>query len=92
MTIFVLEPLGFRKLSHSSEMRNDALVHREGLEGQTKIIQRLNTQRVQYIYSSGLFTYFSPGKGMVFAILNKTIIHVYIVYRYSNGHQHHHCL
>ena len=29
--MFVLKPLGFRKLSHSSEMRNDALMHRVGL-------------------------------------------------------------
>ena len=32
MTIFVLNPLGFRKLNHSSEMQNDALMHRKGLE------------------------------------------------------------
>ena len=25
--------IGLRKLSHSSEMRNDALMHREGLKG-----------------------------------------------------------
>ena len=30
MTIFVLKPLGFRKLGHYSEMQNDALVYREG--------------------------------------------------------------
>ena len=28
--IFVLKPPGFRKLIHSSEMLNDALMHREG--------------------------------------------------------------
>ena len=28
--IFVLNPVGFRKLSHSSEIENDALMHREG--------------------------------------------------------------
>ena len=33
ITIFVLESLGFRKLSHASEMQNDALMHREGLKG-----------------------------------------------------------
>ena len=33
MISFVLKPLGFRKLSHSKEMRNDALKHREGLKG-----------------------------------------------------------
>ena len=33
MKIFVLKPLGFKKLSHSLEMRNDALMHREGLKG-----------------------------------------------------------
>ena len=33
MQICVLKPPGFRKLSHSSEMRNDALMHREGLKG-----------------------------------------------------------
>ena len=33
MKISVLKPLGFRKLSHSAEMRNDALMHREGLKG-----------------------------------------------------------
>ena len=33
MKIFVLKPAGFRKLSHSSEMQNDALMHREGLKG-----------------------------------------------------------
>ena len=33
MEIFVLKPLGFRKLSHSSEMRNDALMHRDRLKG-----------------------------------------------------------
>ena len=33
MKIFVLKPLGFRKLSYSSDMRNDALMHREGLKG-----------------------------------------------------------
>ena len=31
MQIFVLKPLGFRKLSYFSEMRNEALMHREGL-------------------------------------------------------------
>ena len=29
----VLKRLGFRKLSNSSEMQNDALKHREGLKG-----------------------------------------------------------
>ena len=33
ITIFVLESLGFRKLSHASEMQNDDLMHREGLKG-----------------------------------------------------------
>ena len=33
MKIVVLKPPGFRKLSHFSEMRNDALMHREGLKG-----------------------------------------------------------
>ena len=33
MKIFVLKPLGFRELSYFSEMRNDALMHREGLNG-----------------------------------------------------------
>ena len=33
MKMFALKLLGFRKLSHSSEMRNDALMHREGLKG-----------------------------------------------------------
>ena len=27
------EPLGLKKLSHFSEMQNDALMHREGLMG-----------------------------------------------------------
>ena len=31
--IVILKPLGFRNLSHSSDMRNDALMHREGLKG-----------------------------------------------------------
>ena len=31
--MLVLKSLGFRKLGHSSEMRNDALKHREGLKG-----------------------------------------------------------
>ena len=31
MKIFVPEPFGFWKLSHSSEMQNDALMHREDL-------------------------------------------------------------
>ena len=31
--IVILKPLGFRKLSHSSDMQNDALMHREGLKG-----------------------------------------------------------
>ena len=29
--IFVLKPLGFRKLSPSSEMQNDAFMHKKGL-------------------------------------------------------------
>ena len=29
----VLKPLIFRNLGHSSEMRNDALMHHEGLKG-----------------------------------------------------------
>ena len=33
MKNFVLKPPGFRRLSHSSEMRNDALMHREGSKG-----------------------------------------------------------
>ena len=32
MKCFVLQPPGFRKLSHSSEMRNDALMHRDGID------------------------------------------------------------
>ena len=32
MQIFFLKPLGFRKLSHASEMQNDALMRREGLK------------------------------------------------------------
>ena len=30
---FVLKSPGFKKLGHSSEMRNDALMHRVGLKG-----------------------------------------------------------
>ena len=37
MKILVLKPPGFRKLSHSSEMRNDAIMHREGLEVKTLV-------------------------------------------------------
>ena len=33
MTICALNPPGFRKLSHSSVMRNDAFMHCEGLNG-----------------------------------------------------------
>ena len=33
MKIVVLKQIGFRRLSHSSEMQNDALMHREGLMG-----------------------------------------------------------
>ena len=33
MNIFDLEPQDFRKLSHSSEMQNDASMHREDLKG-----------------------------------------------------------
>ena len=33
MKIFVVKPLGFRKLSHASEMQNDALMYRVGLKG-----------------------------------------------------------
>ena len=33
MKNFVPKPLGFRKFSYFSEMWNDALMHREGLEG-----------------------------------------------------------
>ena len=33
MNICVLKTLGFRKLSHSSEIQNYALMHREGLNG-----------------------------------------------------------
>ena len=33
MKIFVLKPLGFRKLGHSSDIRNNALMYREGLKG-----------------------------------------------------------
>ena len=33
MTVFVIKPPGFRKLSHSSVMWNDVLMHREGLKG-----------------------------------------------------------
>ena len=32
MEIFVLKPHGFNKLSHSSELRNDALMHCEDLK------------------------------------------------------------
>ena len=31
--MFVLKPLGSTKLSHFSEMQDDALMHREGLKG-----------------------------------------------------------
>ena len=33
MKIFVLKLLDCRKLGHSSEMQNDALMYREGLKG-----------------------------------------------------------
>ena len=33
MTIFDLKPLDFRKLSHSSEMQTDALMHCEDFKG-----------------------------------------------------------
>ena len=33
MKIFGLKPPDFRKLGHYLEMRNDALMHREGLKG-----------------------------------------------------------
>ena len=33
MKNFVPKPLGFTKLSHFSEMQDDALMHREGLKG-----------------------------------------------------------
>ena len=33
MKIVVPKPLGFMKLSHFSEMQDDALMHREGLKG-----------------------------------------------------------
>ena len=33
MKIDVLKLLGFRKSSHSSEMKNYDLIHREGLKG-----------------------------------------------------------
>ena len=38
MKSFVLKPPNFRKLNYSSEMRNDALAHREGLKGQVKLV------------------------------------------------------
>ena len=41
MKIFVLKPLGFRKLSYFSEMRNDALMHREGLKGYWRPLQNV---------------------------------------------------
>ena len=31
--LFVLKPLGLRKLSHSSDMQEGDLMHREGLKG-----------------------------------------------------------
>ena len=31
--MFVLKSLGFRKLRHSSELQNDALMHREDVKG-----------------------------------------------------------
>ena len=34
MKILVPRPLGFTKLSHFSEMQDDALMHGEGLKGQ----------------------------------------------------------
>ena len=33
MNFFILNPLGFKKWGHSSEMQNDDLIHREGLKG-----------------------------------------------------------
>ena len=33
MKNLVLKPLDFRKLSHTSKMQNDALMHHEGLKG-----------------------------------------------------------
>ena len=33
MEIFVLKPPGFKKKTHYSDMRNDALMHCEGLKG-----------------------------------------------------------
>ena len=38
---FVLRPIGFRKLGHSSEMQSDALMHSEGLNGKLGLKTRL---------------------------------------------------
>ena len=38
--MFVLKPIEFRKLGHSSEMQNDALLHRERVEFRLKSVYR----------------------------------------------------
>ena len=40
MNFFVLKLIVFRKLNNSSEMQNDALMHRDGLQGYPRTSQK----------------------------------------------------
>ena len=53
--MFVLKPLVFRKLNHSSEMPNDALMHRQGLKSQPGPLRRADIEptMAQYLVFAG---------------------------------------
>ena len=64
MKIVVLKSLGFRKLSHSSEIQKDVLMHREGrTDRRTDRRRKLLSHRMragQYFTTCKLTYYFDP--------------------------------
>ena len=45
---FVVKTLGFRNLSHASELQNDALMYREGLKGKGKSYKMIHFDKYSY--------------------------------------------
>ena len=67
MNFLVLKPPGFRKLSHFSEMRNDALIHREGLKGYVRILIVIVIFTERYYIEPQSVTVSGFGSGGAFA-------------------------
>ena len=78
MKIVVLKPPGFRKLSHSSEMRNDVLMHRESLKGEGLMKQPIQAA------STFVCTVMQSRKALTSYLESKTVQPLDILRQYSS--------